>query len=352
MNFSTIRCCLVLPAPMKKIFLTIFKYVVAFGIGILLMWWSFKGLTKEDLHFITSVLKRANYLMLIPVFIILMLSHLFRALRWKQLIEPLGYKPPVFQLLCGVLIGYIANQFIPRAGEIVRCTSISKYNRIPAEKLIGTIVAERAFDMVSLLVITTFTVVIQYDIMQPYVAEIGSALTAKFQHNSSFRLLIFGLLITIALILYFFLKKFKTHKYVQLLKRIVKGILQGLLSIKNVSNKPMFLVNTVLLWTCYVMATWLGCFALEETMNLSISAGLAMLVLGTFGVIVAPGGLGAYPIAIQKTLLLYNIPENIGFASGWLLWIAQFVFVVFFGIIAYVALKLKYRKHESHTSNS
>ncbi len=337
---------------MKKILLTLFKYLLAFGIAILLIWWSFKGLTKEDIGFIQSTLGRANYLMLIPVFIILMLSHLFRALRWQQLIEPLGYKPPVFQLLCGVLIGYIANQFIPRAGEIVRCTSISKYNKIPAEKLIGTIVAERAFDLVSLLVITVCTVVLQYDVMQPYVAEIGNAVTVKFQNNAGFRLLVAGIAVTVALTGYFFLKKFKTHKYVQLFKRIVKGVIQGLVSIKDVSNKPLFFINTILLWTCYVMATWLGCFALEETMHLSAAAGLAMLVLGTFGVIVSPGGLGAYPIAIQKTLLLYNIPENIGFASGWLLWIAQFVFVVFFGIIGYVALKLKYRKHESYAAHS
>lgn len=337
---------------MKKILLTLFKYLLAFGIAILLIWWSFKGLTKEDIGFIQSTLGRANYLMLIPVFIILMLSHLFRALRWQQLIEPLGYRPPVFQLLCGVLIGYIANQFIPRAGEIVRCTSISKYNKIPAEKLIGTIVAERAFDLVSLLVITVCTVVLQYDVMQPYVAEIGNAVAVKFQNNAGFRLLVAGIAVTVALTGYFFLKKFKTHKYVQLFKRIVKGVIQGLVSIKDVSNKPLFFINTILLWTCYVMATWLGCFALEETMHLSAAAGLAMLVLGTFGVIVSPGGLGAYPIAIQKTLLLYNIPENIGFASGWLLWIAQFVFVVFFGIIGYVALKLKYRKHESYAAHS
>jgi hypothetical protein len=91
---------------------------------------------------------------------------------------------------------------------------------------------------------------------------------------------------------------------------------------------------------------------LAETQHLSITAGVALLVFGTFGIIVAPGGLGAYPFAIQKTLLLYNINSNIAIASGWLLMLAQVAFVLIFGTLAYFAIKKRNKRYEKHGVSS
>lgn len=337
---------------MKRITVILLKYILAFSIAIVLLWWSFHSLSAKDVEDIKEALLRAKIAMIIPVVIILLLSHLFRAYRWQQLIEPLGYKTDSFQLLCGVLIGYIANQFIPRAGEIIRCTSISKYNKIPAEKLIGTIVAERAFDMITLLLIGVVTVFLEYDFISSYLYEIINAIQTNLASNGPKRIILLVVFAVFVILLLWIIKKFKEHKFIAVISRIIKGIWHGLTSIKNVKNKPLFIIYTILIWTGYVFATWMGCLALEETAHLALDTGLVMLVFGTFGIIVAPGGLGAYPIAIQKTLVLYQLPETIGLASGWLLWLAQFAVTVIFGSLAYIALKFKYGRNEKHKLHS
>lgn len=334
---------------MKRLLVSSLKYIIGFGIGALLIWWSLHSLSGKDLTDIKEALLRARFWLLIPVFIILLSSHWFRAMRWKQLITPLGYNPPILQLICGLLIGYIGNQMIPRAGEILRCTSVAKANKIPAEKLIGTMVAERAFDVVCLGLITFGTIIMEYAYIESYANDIFASIRNGIEHGGNKRWVIIGILLLIIVGFIVLVRKLPHTKFGQFIRRILKGIWEGLSSIRKVKNKPFFLLNTLMMWICYVLATWVGCFALEETMHLTISTSVAMLVFGTFGIIIAPGGLGAYPIAIQKTLNLYGINDTIGLAAGWILWIAQFIFTIIFGTLAYILIyRIKPVSHEEH----
>lgn len=329
---------------MKRALLYLLKYLVGFGIAGLLIWLSFRQLSDQDLTDIKQALLRARFWLLLPVFVILFLSHWFRARRWRQLITPLGYKPTVAQLLCSLFIGYIGNQLIPRAGEIIRCTTVAKTSKIPAEKVIGTMVAERAFDVVCLAIITTATFFIEYKYIESYVRDIVQAMRAGMAGNGYWWLLFIGIILTAGIV--WLIKKGRKQRWAQFLIRVGKGLWEGLSSINKVANKPLFLLNTLLIWTCYILSTWLGCFALAETEHLSVLTAVAMLVFGTFGIIVAPGGLGAYPIAIQKTLELYGLSTTIGLAMGWILWLAQFIFTIIFGLGAY--LLINYLKQPAH----
>jgi uncharacterized protein (TIRG00374 family) len=328
---------------MKRIITIVIKYVLAFSIAIFLLWWSLSDLTDEKINEIKESLKHARYWMLLPTFLVLLVSHFFRALRWKQLIAPMGYDPSPFYLVCGILIGYIGNQLIPRAGEVLRCTSISKNTKVPAEKLIGTIVAERAFDICCLLALTIGIFYHEWDYISTYAHEIKDAIQHGIAAKKGKGWIAFGVVVFIGLIVWLY-RRYKTHKVGGFLVKVFKGLAQGLTSIKNVKNKFLFVFYTVCIWACYAAATYLGCLALEETAHVSLFTALAMLVFGTFGIIVAPGGLGAYPLAIQKTLVLYGITETIGLASGWILWIAQFAFTIIFGTIAWLAVNFAKKK--------
>ncbi len=328
---------------MKRILTIVVKYVLAFGLAIFLLWWSLSDLNDQKIAEIKAAMKEAKYLLLFPTFIVLLLSHIFRALRWKQLIAPMGYNPSVFHLTCGILIGYIGNQLIPRAGEVLRCTTISKPTKVPPEKLIGTIVAERAFDICCLLLITIGVFYHESSYISTYAHEIKSAMASGIANKKGKGWIALGV-IAFILLIYLLYRRYKTHKVGGFLVKVFKGMAQGLLSIKNVKNKFLFLVYTIGIWVCYAACTYIGCLALEDTAHLGVFAALAMLVFGTFGIIVAPGGLGAYPIAIQKTLVLYGVTEAIGLASGWLLWIAQFLFTITFGTIAWLAVNFAKKK--------
>jgi len=220
---------------MKKIILTIVKYVLAFGIAILLLWWSFHGLTDKDYADLKMALTSANYLMLVPVFGLLLLSHWFRALRWRELILPLGYNPKSYHLLLGILLGYITNQLVPRAGEIVRCTSVSKPTKTPSEKLVGTIVAERAFDVVCLLVITIFTIIIEYSYIDTYASEIYHGILRAASGNGKWFFI--GGLIVFILLVKWLRKKFRSHKWFVFIGNLTKGLMLGLTGIGKVKHK-------------------------------------------------------------------------------------------------------------------
>jgi uncharacterized membrane protein YbhN (UPF0104 family) len=149
---------------MNKRLRTILQYCFFLGLGIFLAWWSLKDLTTDNKSQIKEALKTAKYWLLIPVFAILYLSHFIRGLRWRLLIQSLGYNPSKLNCFFAVMIGYLTNQAVPRLGEVVKCTMLARYEKIPADKLIGTIILERIIDAITLLIIFGITIVIQPDI--------------------------------------------------------------------------------------------------------------------------------------------------------------------------------------------
>ncbi len=107
---------------MNKRLRTILQYLFFFGLGIFLVWWSIHDLSSDDKSQIKLALDNARYWLFIPVFIILILSHYFRSLRWRLLMEPLGFKPRITNTFFAVLIGYLANQAVPRSPASVHAT--------------------------------------------------------------------------------------------------------------------------------------------------------------------------------------------------------------------------------------
>jgi hypothetical protein len=142
---------------MKKKLLSFLKYSIFLGIGIFLIWWQFSKMTPLQKEQFYSSLQNTRYIYIIPVFIMAIASHFSRAIRWKILIEPMGYHPSTANSFYATLCGYFANIFVPRAGEILRCTMLGKYEKIPFTKLVGTVITERIFDFICYLIIILIT---------------------------------------------------------------------------------------------------------------------------------------------------------------------------------------------------
>ena len=161
-NDIVIYLSTLLAVVMKKRILGLSKYLLFLGLGIFLLWLT---LRKSNWEEIKNDILTANFIFLIPATIMLLMSHLSRAVRWKILMEPLGYKPTLLNTFFAVMIGYWANLAVPRLGEVLKCTILGRYEKVPADKLVGTIVAERAFDVVSLVVLFAHHIGIQYDLI-------------------------------------------------------------------------------------------------------------------------------------------------------------------------------------------
>lgn len=325
---------------MNKRIRTIFQYIFFLGLGIFLVWWSIKDLSANDKSHIKNALQTARFWLLFPVFGILLLSHFIRALRWRLLIEPLGYKVSRTNAFFAVLIGYLANQAVPRLGEVLKCTVLSRYEKVPADKLIGTIILERVIDSITLLFIFFITLIIQPHLYSDIVTTFFS--TSKNTSDNKIAGWIFGLfilgIIILILSIWMIKKKKKISDLKKLLITIVRSVVQGISSIKHLKKRKEFIVYTFLIWTIYLLGGYIGFLALQETEHYGFKEAFTVLSAGSIGMIVTPGGIGAYAYLIQKTMLLYGLNAGIALAFGWILWLAQTAVVLLGGLVSFVAI--------------
>jgi glycosyltransferase 2 family protein len=341
---------------MKKPILTILQYLFFFGLGVLFVWLTVKDINKEQWQHIKTSIQQARHWLIVPAFLLLFLAHYSRAIRWKILMEPLGYKPSTFNTFAAVMIGYLVNAGVPRLGEVVKCTLLSRYEKVRADRLVGTIVMERAVDVVCLLLVFIAALIFQGGFIGEHIAA-GFSVFFKDRtgHTSVQKMVIaFLCLIGFVAILYFVLKKFGHIDAVSKIKEVLRGILHGLNAIRLVQHKGWFLFHTALIWLLYLSATTVGILALRETAHLGIGGGLTTLAVGSVGMIITPGGIGAYPLLVAKLMGWYDLDENtIGNALGWLLWSVQTLIiliggVIFFALFSHHNKKRKIEKQQEY----
>lgn len=338
---------------MKKSILTILQYGFFLGLGILFVWLSVKNINESQWTQIKDALRRARHWLIVPVIIFLLLSHYSRALRWKILMEPMGYRPSTFNTFAAVMIGYLVNAGVPRLGEVVKCTLLSRYEKVRADRLVGTIVMERAVDLISLLIVFVLALVFQGHIIGDYVTNsFGTFFTDNTGHTSLRKILITAAAVLFFLgILYFLLKRFGHIDAVAKIKNVIRGVLHGLSSIRFIKHKGLFIFHSVLIWVLYLASTTVGIYALQETQQLGVGGGLTTLAVGSVGMVLTPGGIGAYPLLVAKLMGLYGLNEDtIGNALGWLLWSVQTLIVIGAGVIFSGLFSYHNKKRQSFES--
>ncbi len=338
---------------MGKKILGLLKYLLFLGLGIFLLWLT---LRKSNWEEIKNDIITANFIYIIPATIMLLVSHLSRAVRWKILMEPMGYKPSLINTFLAVMIGYWANLAVPRLGEVLKCTILGRYEKVPADKLVGTIVAERAFDVASLIVVLSLTIGIQYDLIGEYANNMLGSIFHNKAGNVSYRkiILTLGIIAFVLFIIGLLLKRLAHISFVHKTKGFIKGILQGLTSVKNIKNKGWFFFHTVLIWVLYLLSTYMGFLAMQDMSQYGIKVAFSALSFGSLGMIVpSPGGIGSYQYAVQQVLLLYGISAEKGLSLGMLIWFAQTGIVIIFGTLSFIILpvinRIKNEKSRLHT---
>jgi glycosyltransferase 2 family protein len=340
---------------MRKSLFSILQFVIFFGLGIFLVWWSIHKLSDKDYADFLTSLKNADYILLVPVFFILSLSHISRAIRWKILMASMGYKPKLSNTFAAVMVGYLANFAFPRLGEVLKCTILGRYEKVPPDKLVGTILVERAVDLISFGIIIIISLLTQAKVVGTYAKQAfdkyflsgdKTAVVIKFAVMG-------GIMLVMYLLLRYIFKKYHHIALVDKVKGILKGIAEGLLSVKKMKNKWLFIFHSVLIWSCYLFGTYLGFLAIRETAALPLLAAFPVLSFGTVATIVTPGGIGLYPVFLMEAMKLYSIPESYGTANGWLQWSAQFIITLVVGFICLAILPyINKQKHENHTSHT
>lgn len=256
--------------------------------------------------------------------------------------EPLGYTPSITNTFLAVLIGYLANLAIPRLGEVLKCTLLSKYEKVPAEKIVGTIVAERAFDVFSLGIVFLLALTFQFSVIQAGWHQLQAS-TNQGNHGTPWLLYIGILLVLFALLFVVFFRK-RFQKTFIVLKSIVIGVWEGISSAAKLKKHNLFFFYSFSIWFLYLIATFIGLYGTAGTES-SFATAVSCLAYASIGMIVTPGGIGAYAYFMAKVLELNGVNYTLGLANGTLQWFSQFLIILFLGGLSLIFLPI-YNKNK------
>jgi len=295
-------------------------------LGGFLVWYSLTIVSPSEL---VLYFKNANYWWISMGLVFGILSHLSRAYRWKFLLQPLGYQPKFLNSILAVLVAYLMNIFLPRAGEVTRAAVMANYEDIPFEKGFGTIVAERLADLLMMLIVVSIALFVQFDFILNLVAK-------DFNPSKIIGTIIGGILLFIIFIR--FIKKGKS-KFARKLKKFFSGLKDGVTSILRMKNKWAFLFHTVFIWVMYVAMFWAIIPAIEG-LEVPFGGILIGFIAGGFSIAATNGGVGLYPIAVASALSLFGIDSVTGNAFGWIMWTSQTAMVIVFGGLSFLLLPI------------
>lgn len=304
---------------------------------------------KQDINEIKIALLQADLSWVLLSMVLGLLSHWSRAARWKILLKPLGYQPKVKNLFFSVMIMYLTNHAIPRSGEVVRCGVVSRYEKIPFSKLLGTVVAERVVDIIMLGILTVIVAVTQFGVIMDFVANNPQIVDNLQNILASTPLImalgVFGIIILV--LLFIFRKKIKSTK---LYKKIEDTLLNFVAGFKTVialkENKLAFVLHTIFIWAMYFVMIFVVFQCFEETANLSIMTGLTIFVLTAYGIVIpSPGGIGTWHFIAIETLNIYGIAkEPIGSTFAIVAHESQMIMLVVVGLISLILMPLLNKK--------
>ena len=336
---------------MKKAISYLVKYGIPLIIGVGLMYFLYKNV---DINSMMETLKTdVNYWWFIPVGIVSIFSHVFRALRWRLQLKAIDVKPSFSAVLNSIFGTYVVNLAFPRLGEVWRCGYIANRQKASVTQVMGSMVADRLSDTFTVLLLTLVTFLLAQ-------SAFGKFFDAYPQMKESFLNVASDARIwagtALAIIAIGWLLVMKTENaIIKKIQLMARNLWEGFASIGRMKGKWWFVLLTILIWGCYFLQLYLACQAFSFTINLSVLAVLVMFVLSSIGMgIPTNGGLGSWHVAIILGLSLYGVgvfsPSNFdprASAFAMLVWGFQTVLLIVLGIYAFTSMTIDRNRIES-----
>lgn len=316
---------------MKLNYKAVVKYLLILATGFLLLWLAVKDL---DWNKSFNDIKNANWNWVWLSLFFSFIAFVSRAVRWNMLIEPSGYKPKLSNTTYAVMFGYFANLGLPRLGEVTRCAALSRKEKVPFEVLIGTVIVERALDMITLFIALVGLLFIEYNTMKDFLIE-------NVFSNFSILKIIYAAVIGIVLFIVavVFLRSGFAKPFREKILSLWAGVVRGFKSILKIKQVGWFIFHSLFIWILYYLSTWCCFYALTATSALGWKEAIFALAAGGIGMS-APvnGGIGAYELLVSKGLMLFNISEADGIIYALLVHSTQILLIVAAGLFAVVMM--------------
>ena len=306
------------------------RILIPIVLGIFFIYITYRLTSQAERLLIWNYIKSAQIQYVVGAMLFGASADVIRGLRWQLLSKAIGYSSGTINSIASVFMCYTSNMAIPRSGEIIRATALSEYNKIPIGKTFGTIAAERVIDISISILILFLVWILQYDVIlesffnEDYLMFIDNNFWLIFSTVNIFIAIIF-ILIT----------------RVKKIKRFFKSVLEGFLSLTKLKKKLFpFILLSLLIWTCYVLAFFTIKFSVTELNVIDNSLIFPAFVVGVFSISLSNHGLGVYPLAIALFLSNFGISTEIGLTYGWLAWSCQAIITLIFGGLSFFVLPL------------
>lgn len=320
------------------------RYVISLLVAGGLLWLVFRNI---DLQYMLSKLKDIDYRFIVLSLAIGTISHIARAYRWNLLLEPIGFTGlSTFRTFLAVMVGYIANLVFPRMGEVSKCGVLVKTDKIPLTTSLGTVVAERIIDLLSLIFVLALTFLIEFGRLKNFFLDFIQDKLAGYESQLTVLIIVAIAIPILILVAYFYLRSassswLRMHPLFIKIRGFLGQMVLGITSIRHLKKKKAFWFSTFLIWLCYFFMGYIVVFSLEETSGLGLSAGLSLLAMGSIGM-AAPvqGGVGAFHLLVGSVLVLYGIEETDGILFATILHTSQALFIVVGGGISLILVAL------------
>ena len=317
----------------KKNAKNILNVMVSLMLGGAILYWMYRDFDFRHVRdVLTSEMSWTWMLLSLPFGI---MAQVFRGWRWRQSLEPLGEKSRASVRVHAVFLSYAASLVIPRSGEFLRCGVLSQKDGVSFPKALGTVVTERAIDTLLVVVIALLTVATQFRVFSSFFEETGTSLDAIFHRFTLTGWIVTAICIVAIGGLAWLL--FRNRK----IREVFSHIWQGIISLRNVKNAPLFIVYTLAIWGCYFLHYYLTFFCFDATSSLGLGCALATFTVGSFAVIVpTPNGAGSWHFAVKTMLILYGVGETDALYFVLIVHSIQTLLVVVLGVYAWVVLAL------------
>jgi uncharacterized membrane protein YbhN (UPF0104 family) len=332
---------------MKSTIWKILKLIIPLALGVYLIWYFFSTMDENGKKYFYEAIGKANYWWVGLSMLLSFLTFASRAYRWKYMLEPIGYQTKFWNRYHSLMIGYIINLTIPRAGEASRSAMLYRSEGVPFSKSFGTIIAERAVDFCMLLIVAGITALLGMDDFKTIFQEIKNEFGGTPENNQKIGYFIYyGIAIAVIILSFLFWKKPKLRtKLIQ----FIKDIIEGLFSIFKSKNPTGYILHTLFIWASYITYFGLCFLALDETKNFPISGILLGFIAGSLGIIFTNGGIGTFPLLVGLVVNFilkdtYSNALSIGNALGMIMWVSQTVLLITLGLLSFLFLPKNFEK--------
>jgi len=253
-----------------------------------------------------------------------------------------GERPRTSVSVHSIFLSYAASLVIPRVGEFTRCGVLKRFDGVSFSKALGTVVTERAIDSLLVMGITAIVLLLEMSTFGTFFRKTGTNLESILHGFSWAGYLVVAVCGVAALILlHYLLRKLSIYNKV---KATLSGIWQGVISLKDVRNIPLFSFFTIAIWVSYFLHYYLTFFCFDFTADLGLGCALVTFIVGSIAVIVpTPNGAGPWHFAVKTMLILYGVADEQALYFVLIVHTVQTMLVILLGIYAWLALSFTKR---------